>query len=80
MLERILQGDLPSLVFRRLIDTDPSITNIRIAELLGDEFTELSSEAIQLAWHWKGPNKEQGLSDENLDVLILKLLKEANYL
>lgn len=80
MLERILQGDLPSSLFKKLIETNPSITNIQIGEMLSNEFTELSSEAEQLVWHWKGPNKSQGLSDENLDALILKLLKEANYL
>jgi hypothetical protein len=80
MLERILQGEPPSLVFKKLIEANPSITNFQIGEMLSNEFIELSSEAIQLVWHWKGPNKSQGLSDENLDALILKLLRESNYL
>jgi hypothetical protein len=80
MLERILQGDLPSSVFKTLIETDSSITNFQIDEMLGNEFIELSSEAIQLVWHWKGPNKTQGLSDENLDALLLQFFKDAGYL
>jgi hypothetical protein len=80
MFESILKGVLPSAVFRKLIEADPSIGNIRLGELLSDEFVELSSEAEQLIWHWKGPGKDQGLSDENLDALLLNLLKDAKYL
>jgi hypothetical protein len=80
MLERIIQGDLPSVVFRKLIADDPSLGNIQLGELLSDEFIELSSEAEQLVWRWKGPGKSQGLSDENLDGLLINLFKEAKYL
>ena len=80
MFESIIEGEKPSSVFRRLIETDPSIGNIRLGEMVSDEFVELSSEAEQLIWHWQGPGKVQGLSDENLDELLLDLLKKANYL
>lgn len=80
MFESIMHGEKPSAVFRRLIDTDQSISNIRLAEMLSNEFVELSSAAEQLIWHWQGPGKTQGLSDENLDSLLLNLFKEANYL
>lgn len=80
MLERILQGDLPSVIFKKLIDANPSISNIQIGEMLSNQFVELSSEAEQLVWHWKRPGKSQGLSDENLDALIIKLFREASYL
>ncbi|WP_157655575.1 hypothetical protein [Burkholderia ubonensis] len=80
MLEDILNGRSPSEVFRTIIQNDPAVGNIRLAELLGDEFVNLSSEAQQLVWHWKGPGKSQGLSDEDLDALLAKLLREAGYL
>ena len=80
MLEKILNGISPSEVFRKLIETDPSIGNIRLGEILSDEFVELSSLAQQLVWHWKGPGKTQGLSDESLDAELLRMLKEAGYL
>lgn len=80
MLDHILQGDLPSLVFKKIIAANSTISNIQLGEMLSTQFVELSSEAEQLVWHWKGPGKSEGLSDENLDALILKLLKEANYL
>jgi hypothetical protein len=80
MFEAIIQGERPSSVFRKLIASDPSIGNIRLGEMVSDEFIELSSEAEQLIWHWRGPGKIQGLSDENLDALLLDLFKKANYL
>lgn len=80
MLEDILNGLVPSEVFRTIIKNDPSIGNVRLAELLGDEFINLSSEAQQLVWHWKGPGRNQGLSDADLDALLGRLLSEAGYL
>ena len=80
MFESIIHGEKPSSVFRRLIAADPDIGNIRLGEMVSDEFVELSSEAEQLIWHWQGPGKAQGLSDDNLDALLLGLLKKANYL
>jgi len=80
MLEEIRNGELPTTVFKRLIKADSSIGNIRLAEILGDEFVELSSLAQQLVWHWKGPGRSQGLSDESLDAELLKMLKDAKYL
>lgn len=79
MLEGILSGERPSAVFRRLVAADPSIGNIRLSELLREEFPNLTGEAIQLTWHWKGPGKTQGLGDDDLDALIGRLLAEAGY-
>jgi hypothetical protein len=80
MLKDILRGRAPSAVFRELIEKDPSIGNIRLGELLTDEFVDLSSEAQQLVWHWKGPGKNQVLSDDNLDALLRQLFVKAGYL
>jgi hypothetical protein len=79
MLEGILDGQRPSVVFRRLIAADASLGNIQLGELLWNEFPRLSGEAMQLTWHWQGPGKTQGLSDENLDALLSRLLVEAGY-
>jgi hypothetical protein len=80
MFEAILENEMPSAVFKKLIEMDPSVGNIRIAEILWDEFPDLSGEAQQIVWHWKGPGKEQGLSDANLDALLRPLFVEAGYL
>jgi len=80
MLESILEGVSPSEVFRRLVEADPSIGNIRLGEIMWEEFPNLTGEAQQLIWHWKGPGKSQGLADNDLDALLRKLLGQAGYL
>lgn len=45
-----------------------------------EEFPNLTGEAQQLIWHWKGPGKSQGLADSDLDALLRKLLGQAGYL
>lgn len=80
MLKGILKGERPTVVFRQLIAADPSIGNVRLGELLWEEFPKLSGEAVQLTWHWHGPGKTQGLSDKDLDALLGRLLVEAGYL
>ena len=80
MLKNILGGERPTAAFRHLIAADPAIGNIRLGELLREEFPKLSGEAMQLTWHWQGPGKTQGLSDENLDALLRRLLVDAGYL
>lgn len=79
MLESILAGQLPSQVFRQVFLSDPTMDNYRLAETLADEFVQLNGEAVQLVWHWKGPNRKQGLSDVNLDALLVPLILEAGY-
>ncbi len=80
MFEKISTGELPSVIFRRLMEVDPSIGNIQLGEMLADEFLELDSQAEQLVWHWKGPGKSQGLSDESLNAELTRMLKVAGYL
>jgi len=80
MLENILSGELPSVVFKRLLEDDPSLTNIRLSQILRTEFANIDSLAGQIVWHWKGPGKTQGMSDESLDAELSRMLKEAGYL
>jgi hypothetical protein len=79
VLREILSGNAPSVVFRRIFASDPTMNNIRLGEMLADEFVELNSEAMQLVWHWMGPGKAQGLSDVNLDGLLLSIFQNSGY-
>lgn len=79
MFEQILNGVPPSHVFRGLAGVDASLTNIKLSQLLRQEFPNLDGLAVQLVWGWRGPGKKQGLSDESLDIELLRLLKEAGY-
>lgn len=80
VLHEILSGRAPSDVFRRIFAADPTMCNIRLGEMLSDEFVELNSEAVQLVWHWMGPGKTQGLSDASLDGLLLPIFRDSGYL
>lgn len=80
MFEDIQKGVPPSKLFRDLIANDPTLANFRLAVLFGDEFEKLSGEAQQVIWHWKGPGKVQGLIDMELDAILLRLMREADYL
>lgn len=80
MLESILEGESPCQAFRSLIDADSTIGNIRLGEIFSEEFMEVDSLAVQLIWHWKGPGKTQGISDESLNAELLAMLQAAGYL
>ena len=79
MLKSILAGQAPSRVFRQVFSSEPAMDNCRLAEMLADEYMGLSGEAVQLVWHWRSPGRTQGLSDENLDALLVPLFLEAGY-
>jgi len=79
VLHEILSGRAPSDVFRRIFAADTMMSNVRLGEMLGDEFVELNSEAVQLVWHWMGPGKTQGLSDASLDGLLLPIFRDSGY-
>ncbi|MYM27432.1 hypothetical protein GTP58_03760 [Duganella sp. CY15W] len=79
VLHEILAGRAPSDVFRRIFAADSSMSNSRLGEMLADEFVELDSLAEQLVWRWMGPGKTQGLSDANLDGLLLSIFRDSGY-
>jgi hypothetical protein len=79
VLSELLSGCAPSDVFRRIFASDPTMTNIRLGEMLADEFVELNSQAEQLVWHWMGPGKTQGLGDASLDGLLLPIFRVSGY-
>lgn len=81
MFEKIVKGDKPSVVFRRLMLGDPALTNRRLASLFYEEFPEIDSVAMQHIWHWRSPNKLGGhLADEELDDLLADLLTGSGYI
>jgi hypothetical protein len=75
----ILDGNLPSTVFRRLSAMDESITTHRLAEMLIDEFPDLDSEVVVLVWNWTGLGRPNGLNDERLDGLLKENFRRSGY-
>ncbi|MEO6678744.1 MAG: hypothetical protein ABIO21_15370 [Pseudomonas sp.] len=80
MLEGINEDKLPCEVFRELISVDSTLGNAQLSELFHEEFLEVDSLALQLIWHWRGPGKTEGISDESLNAELLAMLKRAGYL
>lgn len=78
-MRSILDGKLPSSVFRRLCAMDESITTHHLAELLIDEFPDLDSEVVVLVWNWTGLGRPNGLNDESLDELLKDHFRRAGY-
>ena len=75
----ICNGLKPTEAFNQLIESNPEITNSELAHLFEDEFPEVSSEAVQVIWHWQRPGKKPGIDDNSLNENLVHLLKEAGY-
>jgi hypothetical protein len=75
----ICNGLKPTEAFKQLIESNPEITNSELALLFENEFPEVSSEAVQVIWHWQRPGKKPGIDDNRLNENLVHLLKEAGY-
>jgi hypothetical protein len=75
----ICNGLKPTEAFNQLIESNPEITNSELALLFENEFPEVSSEAVQVIWHWQRPGKKPGIDDNRLNENLVHLLKEAGY-
>lgn len=80
MLTDILNGELPSAVFKKLIENNPELTTHDISVLFRNEFGKLDSQAGDIIWHWRRPGRSQGISDSELDSVLIKFFQEASYL
>jgi hypothetical protein len=76
----ILTGSRPSVVFREYIRNTPGVSNGDVAMHFGEAFPRMSGEVRQVIWHWKSPMRDVGMSDEMLDLQVMRCLKEAGYL
>jgi hypothetical protein len=77
--KEIINGKLPSDVFKGLLLSKLAITNSDLASMFKEEFPEVSSESLQVIWKWKRPGKEHGISDDKLNQHILFLLGKSGY-
>lgn len=79
-MKNILQGELPSEIFKRLLSGQPSLDKYEIADLWMESFPNVDTVTTQAIWGWKRPGREDGMTDENLNGFLLLHLKRANYL
>lgn len=77
--KRIFGGEKPSVILREMREAAPNATIYDIAWEFCGEFENLSNEANQCIWHWKGGHRNTGFEDGALDQNIHRLLFEAGY-
>jgi hypothetical protein len=79
MFDAIQRGRKPTEVFKELL-LGQVLNNSELASRFDDYFENVNSEAIEVIWHWQRPGGRPGLTDEEVDATLLKLLREAGYL
>ena len=79
--EEIRSGKMPSVVFKAVLALAPNMINADIADAFVGAFPGITGEAMQAIWHWERPGRERpGLSDDRLDAILLRHLKEGGFL
>ena len=76
----ILTGSRPSAVFREYIRNNPGVMNGDIAIRFGEAFPHMDGEVYQVIWNWKSPMRDIGMSDEMLDLEVMRCLRAAGYI
>jgi len=79
MMNQILTGNKPSAIFRSIVDDTPTISNIDLASSFREEFHKVDPLAMQVIWRWRNPGRDMREDDDQLDTLLLCLLRLANY-
>ncbi|UPT62534.1 MAG: hypothetical protein M0D54_19625 [Hyphomonadaceae bacterium JAD_PAG50586_4] len=75
----ILSGARPSAVLRRYFVHHPEDDRRQASFGFADAFPGVSGEAVQMIWKWQGPSQLSGLSDEELDIGLKRLLRDAGF-
>ena len=79
MMNQILTGNKPSTIFRSIVDDAPTISNIDLASSFREEFDKVDPLAMQVIWRWRNPGRDIREDDNQLDTLLLCLLRLAKY-
>ena len=79
MMNQILTGNKPSTIFRSIVDDTPTISNIDLASSFREEFDKVDPLALQVIWRWRNPGRDIREDDDQLDTLLLCLLRMAKY-
>ena len=76
MLKRILAGENPSAIFRRMLADGDVGNKTELSAAFHQQIPGLGVPLSQLIWHWKGLG-ETGLPDEYIDAEIRAMLKDT---
>lgn len=80
MMSDLINGFPASRVFAEILSSDLSLTGRDLSRLFAEQFPKTGSGAVQLIRLWKGGGRLDGISDDDLDVAVAGLLKEAGYI
>ncbi len=78
-LMEILEGELPSTVLNRVLETDPGMDKYELANVFLTRFDRLDSKVLPAIWHWKSVRSIRGMSDEQFDETVRALMRSAGY-
>lgn len=79
LLMEILEGKLPSKIFNRVLEAEPSMDKYELANVFLARFDRLDSKVLPAIWHWKSVRSIRGMSDEQFDETVLALMRSAGY-
>lgn len=78
--QEILDGAAPADALREYFKSNPEANNRQASLAFSSAFPKVSGEAIQLIWYWRGPARDQGIEDDELNARIRKCLSDSGYL
>lgn len=80
MMENLVSGVPASVLFRSLMQADPSIDARKLGNALTVEYPDISPAASMAVRKWLNQERGYDFPDEEIDALILHYLKESGYI
>ena len=80
MMENLVSGVPASVVFRSLMQADPSMDGRKLGNVLTLEYPNISPAASMAVRKWLSPGREYEVADEDINALVAHYLKEAGYI
>jgi hypothetical protein len=78
MLNKILNGEMPTAIFKRMLQDGTATSKTELSELFHNQVPGLGSHASQIIWNWQGLTTS-GLPDSYVDSKIIELMREKGY-
>lgn len=79
LLAQILDGKLPSAVLNMVLETCHELDKYALGDIFLEEFERLDSRVLPIIWKWKSAKSVRGISDAQLDQVVLLLMRSVGY-
>ena len=80
LLTQILDGEPPSIVLNMMLELVNDLDKYTLADIFLEEFDRLDSRVFPVIWKWKSAKSSRGISDQQLDEVVLLLMRSAGYI